>query len=253
MFVGILVGLTGLGGGMVLMPLLISVLGVPPILAVGSDAVINLVTKIGAGGLHWREGNVNWQLVRNLAYGSIPGAIMGVAALGWIRSVYGDTVNEFLRGSIGVLLIVIPLGYLLKFAPAHQEIVLKTLRYQELRLGIASIGFFAGVLVGLTSIGSGSVILMLLLVMYGLPPALMVGTDIAHAVLLASVTSALQWKLGNVDLRVVFPILIGSVPGGLVGAYLTRRVPSGRLRQLLCALLMVVGVRLVWGVLAHAQ
>src|SRR5271169_3968016 len=79
--VGTLVGLTGLGGGMVLLPLLISVLGVPPIIAVGSDAVINCITKIGAGGLHWRQGNVNWHLVLSLAYGSIPGAVVGVLIL----------------------------------------------------------------------------------------------------------------------------------------------------------------------------
>src|SRR5664279_3193666 len=105
--VGTLVGLTGLGGGMVLLPLLISVLGVPPILAVGSDAVINCVTKIGAGGLHWRQGNVNWRLVRSLAYGSIPGAILGVLVLARVRAVYGSEVNDFLRIAIGGLLIVI--------------------------------------------------------------------------------------------------------------------------------------------------
>src|SRR5450755_949427 len=87
--VGTLVGLTGLGGGMVLLPLLISVLGVPPILAVGSDAVINCITKIGAGGLHWRQGNVSWRLVLSLAYGSIPGAICGVLFLSHLRSAYG--------------------------------------------------------------------------------------------------------------------------------------------------------------------
>ena len=95
--VGILVGLTGLGGGMVLLPLLISVLGVPPILAVGSDAVINCITKIGAGGLHWRQGNVNWRLVLGLAYGSIPGAILGVLILARVRVAYGNGVNDFLR------------------------------------------------------------------------------------------------------------------------------------------------------------
>ena len=99
---------------MVLLPLLISVLGVPPIVAVGSDAVINFVTKIGAGGLHLRRGNVSWRLVGNLAMGSIPGAILGVAALAWMRGTYGNGVNDFLRGMIGVLLVVVPLGYLLK-------------------------------------------------------------------------------------------------------------------------------------------
>lgn len=250
--VGTLVGLTGLGGGMVLLPLLISALGVPPIVAVGSDAVINFVTKIGAGGLHWRQGNVSWPLVANLAFGSVPGAIVGVTVLAWIRAHYGPGVNEFLRGMIGVLLVVIPLGYVFKIRPGTLEVSLEMLQEARYRPGIAFIGFFAGILVGLTSIGSGSVILMLLLVFYGFSPAMMVGTDIVHAVLLAALTSVLQFRLGNVDLGLVFSVLLGSVPGGLLGAYLTNYVPSGRLKQVLCALLMIVGARLLWGVFGHA-
>lgn len=251
LLVGVLVGLTGLGGGMVLLPLLISVLGVPPITAVGSDAVINLITKIGAGGLHWRKGNVSWPLVRNLAYGSVPGAIVGVTILAWVRSVYGSGVNDFLRGAIGLLLIVVPLGYILKVRPSLPEVSFDDLSKHQFRLGILLIGVLAGILVGLTSIGSGSVILMLLLVFYGFPPAMMVGTDIIHAVLLAALTSILQWRLGNVDPAVVVPVLLGSVPGGILGAYLTNYVPSGRLKQLLCTLLILVGARLLWSVVTH--
>lgn len=236
-----------------LLPLLISVLGVPPIIAVGSDAVINFVTKIGAGSLHWRNGNVSWRLVLNLAFGSIPGAIVGIIVLTWVRATYGDGVNVFLRGTIGVLLVVIPLGYVFKFGSSSlPEVSLETLQASRYRFGIALIGFFAGILVGLTSIGSGSVILMLLLVFYGFPPAMMVGTDIAHAVLLAALTSVLQFKLGNVDFILVFSVLIGSVPGGILGAYLTNYIPSGRLKQVLCAILMAVGARLLWGVFGHA-
>ena len=251
--VGTLVGLTGLGGGMVLLPLLISVLGVPPIVAVGSDAVINFVTKIGAGGLHWRQGNVSWPLVLNLTFGSIPGAILGVIVLAWIRATYGSGVNEFLRGTIGVLLVVIPVGYVFKFGSSLPPVSFETLQAKNYRFGIAFIGFFAGILVGLTSIGSGSVILMLLLVFYGFPPGMMVGTDIVHAVLLAALTSVLQFKLGNVDFILVSSVLLGSVPGGILGAYLTNHIPSGRLKQILCALLMAVGIRLLWGVFVHAN
>ena len=251
--VGVLVGLTGLGGGMVLLPLLISVLGVPPIVAVGSDAVINFVTKIGAGTLHWRKGNVSWPLVRNLAVGSVPGAILGIFVLTWIRAKYGTGVNEVLRGLIGVLLVVIPLGYIFKIRPSLPAVPFETLQTSPYRFGITLIGFFAGILVGLTSIGSGSVILMLLLVFYGFTPAMMVGTDIIHAVLLAALTSVLQLKLGNVDLVLVASVLLGSVPGALLGAYLTNRIPSGRLKQVLSALLMAVGARLLWGVFSHAN
>jgi uncharacterized membrane protein YfcA len=253
LFVGTLVGLTGLGGGMLLLPLLISVLGVPPILAVGSDAVINCITKIGAGGLHWRQGNVNWRLVLSLAYGSIPGAIVGVAILSRVRAAYGAGVNDFLKIAIGILLIVIPIAYLLKKAPATRATGTSVLLQQRYSVGVTIIGFVAGVLVGVTSIGSGSVILMLLMVFYGLAPALMVGTDIVHAVLLAGLTGLLQLRMGNVNLQLVACVLVGSVPGGLLGAYLTRYLPASRFRQILCTILVAVGARMLWGALLHAN
>jgi uncharacterized protein len=141
--VGTLVGLTGLGGGMVLLPVLISVLGVPPIIAVGSDAVINCVTKIGAGGLHWRQGNVRRPVVLSLAYGSIPGAITGVVLLAWIRATYGNGVNHFLRLAIGILLIIIPVGYLFKPRSSAPVVSLPTLQERKSHLGVTLIGFFA--------------------------------------------------------------------------------------------------------------
>jgi uncharacterized membrane protein YfcA len=238
---------------MVLLPILISVLGVPPIVAVGSDAVINCITKIGAGGLHWRQGNVSWPLVLNLAYGSIPGAIVGVAVLAWVRETYGSGVNDFLKIAIGALLVIIPVGYLIKLRKSVPEVAFSVLQEKRFRIGIAVIGFVAGTLVGLTSIGSGSVILMLLLVFYGFPPAMMVGSDIVHAVMLAALTGFLQFRLGNVDFVLVVCVLIGSVPGGLLGAYLTRHVSPTRLKQVLCTLLMAVGARMLWGALLHAN
>ena len=253
LIVGILVGLTGLGGGMVLLPLLISVLGVPPIIAVGSDAVINCITKIGAGGLHWRRGNVDWRLAISLAYGSIPGCIIGVLFLARLRATHGPGVNDFLRAAIAVLLIIIPLGYLLKDSSSGPRRPLLSRRENEYSFGVTLIGFVAGVLVGVTSIGSGSVILMLLLVFYGYAPAVMVGTDIVHAVLLAGLAGLLQFRLGNVNLPLVACVLIGSIPGGLLGAHLTKYLPSHRFKQVLCTVLVVVGARMLWGTTLHAH
>ncbi len=250
--VGTLVGLTGLGGGLVLLPLMISTLGVPPILAVGSDAVINCVTKIGAGALHWRQGNVNWRLVLSLAYGSIPGAIVGVMVLAQVRAAYGAGVNNFLKVAIGALLIVVPVASLLRPPAPGPQINMAAPGKRTYGFGVVAIGFVAGVLVGVTSIGAGSVILMLLLAFYGLPPTVVVGTNIVHAMLLAGVTGLLQFRLGNVNAQLVAYVLIGSVPGGLLGAYLTNYLPSTRLKQILCTLLVAVGARMLWGSLLHA-
>jgi len=110
--VGFLVGLTGLGGGVLLVPILISALGVPAIVAVGSDALVNAVTKVGAGIVHWRRGNVRWWLVVALIGGSIPGAALGVGILTRLHSTRGSGVNDFLKIAIAVLLIIIPVTYL---------------------------------------------------------------------------------------------------------------------------------------------
>ena len=197
LLVGILVGLTGIGGG--LLPLPMSALGVPPVVAVGSDAVSNCVTKIGAGGLHWYRGNVKWPFVFRLAYGSVPGALFGILVLARIREAYPSAINDFLRIAVGALLIVIPILYLagqLLVTANHEPGVPSGMRNE---FGIAIIGFVAGLLVAVTSIGAGSVILLILLIFYGLPPAATVGTDVIQGVLLAGITGLLQFKLlGNV-------------------------------------------------------
>lgn len=251
--VGTLVGLTGLGGGMVLLPVLIYFLGVPPIVAVGSDAVINCVTKIGAGSVHWSRGNVDAALILSLVCGSIPGAMIGVALLNSLHATYGDGANVFLRAVIGALLLLIPIGYLINVRSSQSGEAPSKLSQGKFLPGATLIGLGAGLLVGMTSIGSGSVILLFLLVIYGLPPATMVGTDVVHAVLLSGVAAALQFKLGNVDLKLVFWVLLGSVPGGILGAFLANHVPSARLKPILCTLLMVVGARMLWGTLLHAN
>jgi uncharacterized membrane protein YfcA len=250
---GMLIGLTGIGGGVVLLPLLISILRVPPIIAVGSDAVINSITKIGAGTLHWRRGNVSWPLTLNLACGSIPGAVLGVLFLARIRAVYGSEVNDVLKVAIAILLMVIPIAYMFIRPSSAFHGNSRSIGNNKHRLGVTLIGFVAGILVGVTSIGSGSIILLLLLVFYGYAPVVMVGTDIVHAVLLAGITGFLQWELGNVDPVLVATVLIGSIPGGLLGAYLTKYLPSLLFKRTLCSFLVVVGARMLWMSVPHAK
>jgi hypothetical protein len=110
---------------------------------------------------------------------------------------------------------------------------------------MAIIGLFAGFLVGMTSVGSGSIIMMLLLLFYSYPPKVMVGTDIVHAMILTGVTSLLHFRLGNVDPSLVGYLLVGSIPGGLVGSYLSTRVPVLWLRRILCAILLLTGIRML--------
>jgi hypothetical protein len=242
--VGTLIGMTGLGGGVLLLPLLIFGLRVPAIVAVGSDALFNFFTKIPAGLLHFRKGTVRRKVVVALAVGSIPGSIAGVAFLTHLRLVYGTGVNDFIKSAVGLLLVCIPT--LLMFQSQIEEHVAHRPPTMKSFLGMSVIGLVAGALVGMTSVGSGSIIMMLLLLAYSFSPRVMVGTDIVHAVLLTGVTSALHWRLGNVDPVLVGSLLIGSIPGGLLGSHLSTRVPVPWLRRILCAVLLATGARMLW-------
>jgi len=242
--VGTLIGMTGVGGGVLLLPILIFVLRVPPIIAVGSDALFNFVTKIGSSYVHLTRGTVKAKVVASLATGSIPGSILGVGLLRHLRVVYGNGVNTFITTAVGILLIIVPT--LLLFQNRIEEHVANRPPTMRSFVGMSVIGLLAGFLVGMTSVGSGSIIMMLLLMFYSFSPKIMVGTDIVHAVLLTGVTSLLHFKLGNVDPYLVGPLVIGSIPGGLFGSHLSTRMPVPWLRRILCAVLLATGARMLW-------
>jgi uncharacterized membrane protein YfcA len=242
--VGILIGLSGVGGGVLLLPVLIFGLRIPAIIAVGSDALFNFFTKIPASLLHLKKGTVKGKVVVALAVGSIPGSICGVKLLIHIRHLYGDGVNNFIKSAVGVLLIIVPI--LLLFQKRIEEKVAHRPPTMKGFAGMAVIGLLAGFLVGMTSVGSGSIIMMLLLLFYSFPPKVNVGTDIVHAVILTGTTGLLHFKAGNVDPSLVVTLLIGSIPGGLIGSHLATRLPMLWLRRLLCALLLITGARMLW-------
>jgi uncharacterized protein len=241
--VGALIGMTGVGGGVLLLPILIFGLGVPPMLAVGSDALFNFVTKIGASIVHLRKGTVRRKVVVALIIGSAPGSYLGVSFLAHLRSTYGNGVNHFITFAVGVLLICIPTFLFfqkkIEDRAAAQPPTMKSFVWMSL------IGLVAGFLVGITSVGSGSIVMMMLLLFYSFQPKVMVGTDIVHALLLTGVTSLLHFRLHNIDLRLVEALVIGSIPGGLLGSYLSTRVPVPWLRRILCAVLLATGARML--------
>jgi len=242
--VGILIGMSGVGGGVLLLPVLIFGLRVPAIVAVGSDALFNFFTKVPASLMHLKKGTVRRQVVIALACGSVPGSITGVKTLMYIRQLYGDGVNNFIKSAVGLLLIVIPI--LMLFQRRIEERVANRPPSMKGVAGMVAIGLIAGFLVGMTSVGSGSIIMMLLLLFYSFPPKINVGTDIVHAVILTGVTGFLHFRLGNVDPTLVLTLLIGSIPGGLIGSHIATRLPMLWLRRILCALLLITGARMLW-------
>jgi uncharacterized protein len=247
--VGTLIGLTGLGGGVLLLPLLIFVLRVPAIIAVGSDALFNFITKIPSSAVHLSRGTVRRKVVVALAVGSVPGSILGVQTLQHLRQLYGAGVNDFIKTALGILLLIIP--SLLLLQRRIEDKIANRPPTKKSFAGMVVIGLVAGFLVGITSVGSGSIIMMLLLLFYSYPPKVMVGTDIVHAVVLTGVTSFMHFRLGNVDLSLVKCLLIGSIPGGLLGSYISTRVPVLWLRRILCACLLITGARMLMSAPLH--
>ncbi|HEX7893225.1 MAG TPA: sulfite exporter TauE/SafE family protein [Terriglobales bacterium] len=243
LIVGTLIGLTGLGGGVLLLPILIFGLGVPAIKAVGSDALFNFLTKIPSSMVHLRKGTVRRKVVLALAAGSVPGSILGIRLLVHLRLIYGAGVNDFIKSAVGILLVVVSTLLLLQ-RRLEAEMANRRPSARSF-VGMAVIGLFAGFLVGMTSVGSGSMIMMLLLLFYSYPPKVMVGTDIVHAVVLTGVASLLHYHFGNVDPSLVGYLLVGSIPGGLIGSHLSTRVPVLWLRRILCVILLTTGIRML--------
>src|SRR5436305_422009 len=178
--VGVLIGMSGVGGGVLLLPVLIFGLKVPAIIAVGSDALFNFFTKIPSSLVHLSKGTVRRKVVIALAAGSVPGSLAGVTILTHLRTVYGNGVNDFIKSAVGLLLVCIPT--LLMFQSRIEDAVAQRPPTMKSFMGMAAIGLVAGCLVGMTSVGSGSIIMMLLLLLYSFPPKVMVGTDIVQAV-----------------------------------------------------------------------
>ena len=160
-----------------------------------------------------------------------------------LRNAYGNGVNHFITVAVGILLICIPtfLFFQKKIedrAATHPPSI-RSFAWMSL------IGLVAGFLVGITSVGSGSIVMMMLLLFYSFQPKVMVGTDIVHALILTGVTSVLHFRMHNIDLHLVGALVIGSVPGGLLGSYLSTRVPVPWLRRILCAVLLATGARML--------
>ncbi|MFZ3334128.1 MAG: sulfite exporter TauE/SafE family protein [Candidatus Acidiferrales bacterium] len=248
LIVGLMVGLTGVGGGALLVPILVLLLHVPAIVAVGTGALFVAVTKIGAAWSYHQRGLVDMRLVLQMAVGSIPGAALGVGGLALIRARMGNGVNGFLKVFIGIVLILTPaLAFLQEYLKKTGK---KSLREHLPRWitptrGAITVGFVGGFLVGMTSMGSGSVIMTLLVLFYSRPLTTLVGTDIAHAVILATVASVGHLALGTVDFRLLAALLLGSIPGAWYAAHIATSIQTVWLRTVLFSLIVVAGISML--------
>jgi len=245
-FVGALVGMTGVGGGSLMTPLLILLFGVHPATAVGTDLLYAAATKTAGTVVHGSSGTVEWRIVGRLATGSVPCSIATLFVLSRFDLTHGpaDKVLAFILGLalLATALALIFRPRLVAFYRRHSgELTAKHTR----RLTVLT-GAVLGVLVSITSVGAGALGVTALILLYPqLPTPRIVGSDIVHAVPLTLVAGLGHWVMGSVDTTILSSLLVGSIPGIVLGSYASVRVPEPVLRFCLAATLIVVGGRLV--------
>lgn len=247
LFVGFVVGMTGVGGGSLMTPLLLH-FGVPPTSAVGTDLLYAAVTKAGGVCVHHRKRNINWRMTGLLALGSVPASL---ATLWGMHSVGFDShgVNKLITTLLGCALIFTALAITFKGRLArlgqHQRWLTQMSDERQTALTVA-IGVLLGAIVTITSIGAGALGTVALFMLYPLMPTVrLVGTEIAHAVPLTLVAGLGHAGFGNVDWSLLTMLLIGSLPGIYVGSHMAGRIGEQWLRPALATMLLMVGGKLV--------
>jgi uncharacterized membrane protein YfcA len=245
--VGLLVGMTGVGGGSLMTPLLTLLFGMPPSIAVGTDLAFASVTKSAGTLTHRLGGTVRWDIVKRLCLGALPAAVAATLALKSYGPLNKD-IGQVIRYSIAasVLLTVVALlfkGKMMGWINAHPE---KQLQGRQLTIATVAAGALLGVLVTVSSIGAGAIGATLLVVLYPrLSSAEVAGTDIAYAVPLTAIAAFGHWWLGSINWVLLASLLIGSLPGITLGSWAARSVPEKILRVILAVTLTTVAVKLI--------
>lgn len=244
--IGLLVGLTGVGGGSLMTPLLVLLFGIHPTVAVGTDLLQVSVTKSVGSAVHGFRNTVDWRIVRTLAYGSVPATAIALWILGHI-GLPTATEQSMLSQILGVTLLLTSVTLLFRsrlaalalpwtdgIAPNRQAVL------------TVACGAAVGFLVTLTSVGAGAIGTTALVMLYPrIPMPRLVGSDIAHAVPLTLLAGLGHWYLGSINWPLLASLLFGSIPGIVLGSYLASRAPDAVLRRLLACTLAVVGARMV--------
>jgi uncharacterized membrane protein YfcA len=245
--VGLLVGMTGVGGGSLMTPILILLFGIHPATAVGTDLLYAAVTKTGGSLVHGWARSIDWRVVRRLAAGSVPATVITLALLS-----HFNLNGEAARGLITLVLSVALFATALVLVFGGPLVALYRARVCQLdpnRTATVTIlvGALLGVLVSISSVGAGAIGVVLLVLLYPqLPIAKIVGSDIAHAVPLTLIAGVGHWMMGSVNWHIIASLLVGSLPGIFIGSYFAIRVPERALQLVLAATLFVVASRIAY-------
>jgi uncharacterized membrane protein YfcA len=242
--VGLLIGLTSMGGAALMAPFLILIVGVKPVTAVGTDLVYGAITKIVGAGVHLKQGTVDLDVVKKLATGSVPGGILGALLVILLPHITHDA-EKYVKRAIAVLLVLVAITLLARVLTRFSEATPSPARLKFLHdRGTIIWGAVVGFCVGATSVGSGSLLAPFLMMLYPTKTAKVVGTDVFHAAVLVSVTGIAHATSGGVEWPLVPLLLTGSIPGVLLGSWVASRVPARPLRTGLAALLLVTGYQM---------
>lgn len=246
--VGLLVGMTGVGGGSLMTPLLTLLFGVPPSVAVGTDLAFASITKTAGTVTHRVRGTVRWDIVRHLCIGALPAAVAAALALKHFGALNAE-IGQLIRYSIAGSVLLTVTALLIRKQMMAWVTAKPSRQLQGRALTIATIvaGLVLGTLVTISSIGAGAIGATILVMLYPkLTPAEVAGTDIAYAVPLTAIAAFGHWWLGSIDWTLLLTLLIGSVPGITLGAFAARAVPERFLRALLAVTLTTVAAKLIW-------
>ena len=246
--VGLIVGITGVGGGSLMTPLLVLFFGVSPATAVGTDLLYASITKALGGWVHGRNGTVDWKIVGLLSLGSLPAATLTVVLLKFL-ALDEQTLKGLVTSVLSVALLLTAAALLLKDwirkIALRDDGTVYELHHRHLPAATIATGALVGSLVTVSSIGAGVLGTVALLFLYPrLSTVKVVGTDIAHAVPLTALAGMGHLALGTVDLVLLGSLLLGSLPGIYIGSHLSAKVPEKVLRPLLATMLLIIGARM---------
>lgn len=245
LFVGIMVGLTGVGGGSLMTPVLVLIFHQNVKTAVGTDLLYAAITKMFGSAVHGARATVDWRIFRLLATGSVPAALLTIGSIQYLGKIGKDTEHTILT-ILGGMLLVTAIATLfqkrlIKFAGEHNE-----MRLRHAQVPTIMLGALIGVLVTISSVGAGAIGVTALLMLYPrLPVSRLVGTDIVHAVPLAFVAGAGHWFIGDVNGGLLINLLVGSIPGVIIGSLYSSRAPDHVLRPALAFVLTLSGLKLL--------
>jgi uncharacterized protein len=246
LLVGMLVGMTGVGGGSLMTPLLILLFGISPETAVGTDLLYASVTKTAGTAVHGIARSIEWRVVGRLALGSLPGTLLAIYGLSLIGP-WGPRVNALITIVLGVALFFTAIALLFRTTIERMSASrMRQMSESRTRNLTVVTGFVLGVLVSISSVGAGALGVTALILLYPrLPMVRIVGSDIAHAVPLTLVAGLGHLLLGGINGMLFGALLAGSIPGIVIGSYVANRVPETVLRLLLAAVLAVVATRML--------